>query len=471
MPKDFRTFLADYEAANPGMVVRISQEVSACWEASAIAVKAQKELREAPVLIFERLRTTDGRISPYPTVLNLFASRPRCAFALEADPRFAGQALYERRLDRVKPVVVSSEQAPVKEIIAIGDAIDVQEIPGVVHNAWDPGAYVSAGMLTTYDPESGVDNCALQRGWLYDQREIRVFPAGVSHNAWNLHKIEAAGEPARVAYWVGHHPLAYLGAEARMGYPESHWDAAGGVLHEPLRLVPSETLGEDFLVPADAEWVIEGRIPPGVRKPEGPFGEYTRYFGGQGLRPVMEVSCISHRRDAHWLSIIPGRADEGIGIAALRREGTLFDLLKRVVPQVINVYRPNSAPGHIYVQLRKTQDWQPRAVITAALSSSESIRHVFVFDEDIDIFDEEEIMWAIYSRSDWARDLVVIENMFSTELEPTTTGHLVGTRAGLDCTVPAAPAVYERRSFIPSEVMDRVKLQDYVPADSPAWRH
>lgn len=470
MPKDFRSFLSEYEAAYPGMVVRVPQEVSACWEASAIAVKAQTELREAPVLIFEKLRTADGRVSPFPTVLNLFASRPRCAFALEANPRFAGQALHERRLDRVKPEVVSKSEAPVKQVVLTGDAVDVLDIPAVVHNAWDPGAYVSAGMLTTYDPESGVDNCALQRGWLFGPREIRVFPAGVSHNAWNLSKIEKSEQPARVAYWVGHHPLAYLGAEARMGYPEGHWEAAGGVLREPLRLVPSETLGDDFLVPADAEWVIEGLVPPGVRKPEGPFGEYTRYFGGQGLRPVMEVTCVSHREGAYWVSIIPGRADEGIGIAALRREGTVFDLLKRVVPQVTNVYRPSSAPGHIYVQLQKSQDWQPRAIIMAVLSSSETLRHVFVFDEDVDIFNEEEVMWAIYSRSDWARDLIVVENLFATELEPTTTGHLLGTRGGMDCTVPAAPAVYEQRSFIPPDVMDRMHLRDYIPADSSAWK-
>ena len=95
-----------------------------------------------------------------------------------------------------------------------------------------------------------------------------------THNALNFGKYERAGREMPCAYWVGHHPLACLAAQARLGYPESHYHAMGGLLEEPLRLVPSETLGEDFLVPADAEVVVEGYMQPGVRVPEGPFGEY-----------------------------------------------------------------------------------------------------------------------------------------------------------------------------------------------------
>jgi 2,5-furandicarboxylate decarboxylase 1 len=236
-----------------------------------------------------------------------------------------------------------------------------------------------------------------------------------------------------------------------------------------MRLVSSETLGSDFMVPADAEFVIEGIIRRGKLKPEGPFGEYTRYFGGQGLRPVMEVTCLSYRENPYWLSIIPGYDDEGYGIGALRREGYVFEVVRRVVPQVLNVYRPNSCPHHIYVQIRKTEDWQARAVIMAVLSMPEAIKHVFVFDEDVDIFNDGEVFWAIGTRSDWAKDLIVVPDLFATQLDPTTSGLGLGTRAGIDCTKPAPPKVYEQRSFIPKGVMDSIQLSDYLGA-AMAWR-
>jgi 2,5-furandicarboxylate decarboxylase 1 len=370
--------------------------------------------------------------------------------------------MFERYARRIKPIVVDRAQAPVKQVIRTGASVALQEFPAIVHSGWDPGPYISGGFLTTYDPDSGIDNTALQRGWLYNEREIRVFVSPGSHNAWNLKKWESRGENTPVAFWVGHHPAVYLGAEARLGYPESHWETAGGFIGEPLRLVQSDTLGPKFLVPADSEFVIEGVIVRGKLAPEGPFGEYTRYFGGQGLRPVMEVTCVTHRENPYWLSIIPGYDDEGCGIGALRREGYVFEVVRRIVPEVLNVYRPNSCPHHIYVQLRKTQEWQPRALIMAVLSMPEAIKYVFVFDDDVDIFNESEVLWAIGTRSDWTRDLIAVPDLFATPLDPTTSGHGLGTRGGIDCTKPAAPKVFEQRSFIPEEVMDRIQLGDYL---------
>jgi 2,5-furandicarboxylate decarboxylase 1 len=455
------TFLEEYERENPDLVQHIEREVNAKWEASALAIKAQKELRETPVLIFHRLKTAQGRISPVPVVLNLFASRYRLAFAVKSNFHRVGRDLYERRSTRLQPITVGRSEAPVKEVIKKGEEADTHDIPAIVHAAWDPGPYVSAGFLTTYDPDTSIDNCALQRGWVYGRREIRIYPNRSSHNRWNIRKWEARGEDTRVAFWVGHHPAVCMGAEAKMGYPESHWQACSGAIGEPLRLVASETLGDDFLVPADAEFVIEGRVPREQLKPEGPFGEYTGYFGAQRLNPVMEITCVTHRKNPYWVSICTGYADDAIG--ALRREGSVFNAVRQAVPQLLNVYRPMAAPHHMYIQIRKTHDAQPRAAIMAALSLPDGIKHVFVFDEDIDIFDPDEVLWAIDTRSDWAKDLIVVPNLHATNLDPTTTGQGIGTRAGIDCTKPAAPAVYEQRSFIPAEVMQQVKLEDYLP--------
>jgi 2,5-furandicarboxylate decarboxylase 1 len=439
-------------------VVHVHEEVNARWEAAAIALKAQKTMEEAPVFVFHCIRTEDGSISPFPLVLNLFASRRRLAFAVGSTARTVSQDLFQRRSARVEPVVVERGDAPIKQVVRKGQDVDLTKLSAIVHAAWDPGPYVSAGYLTTYDPDSGVDNCALQRGWIFGPREIRVFPAEVSQNGWNIKKHEERGKDTRVAFWIGHHPAVCIGAAAKMGYPESHYEAAGGLAGGPLRLVPSETLGDDFLVPADAEFVIEGILPRGVRVPEGPFGEYTRYFGGQRLNPVMNVTGLTHRQNPYWVSIITGYGDDDIG--ALRREGHVFDLVRRIVPQTLDVYRPSTCPYYLYIKIKKTQEWQPRAVLTAAMSAPEDFKHVFVFDEDVDIFDEQEVHWAIGTRADWAQDLIVVPNLRAPTLDPVSVGQ--GTRTGLDCTKPVHPGVYEQKSFIPDEVMQAVDLTRFT---------
>src|SRR5699024_746025 len=138
--------------------------------------------------------------------------------------------------------------------------INLHDFPAMMHFNLDPGNYVSGGFLTTYDPESGIDNTSLQRGWIVDEKTMRCYVSSFSHNASNFSKYEADGKDMPVVYWMGHHPLAYMGGQAKLGYPESHYEAMGGLMGESLRLVPSETLGDNFLVPADAEIIIEGYL-------------------------------------------------------------------------------------------------------------------------------------------------------------------------------------------------------------------
>ena len=124
---------------NPIWWFHVHKEVKAQWEASALAIKAQKELGETPVFILHRIRTVDGRISPFPLVLNLFASRSRCASALGSTFDRVGRDISDRRSDRVKPVVVSRNEAPVKQVVKTGLAVDLRALPAIVHAAWDPG--------------------------------------------------------------------------------------------------------------------------------------------------------------------------------------------------------------------------------------------------------------------------------------------------------------------------------------------
>ena len=464
--KDLRTFLDDYSKLSPEEIVSISEPVDAKWVAAAVATKAERSCKTVPVLIFNQIRLLNGKISAYPAVVNLLSSRRRLAWTIGSSFERFGIDLSDRIRRKTKPVVVAKKEAPVKEVVKREGEVDLREYPALVQHAWDPGPYITAGFLTCYDPDTGIDNCALQRGWIKGAREVRIHIGAHSHNGTIYSKHEEAKKDMRAVYWIGHHPAAYLGAEVKLRFPESHYEAVGGALGEPFRLVPSETLGDDFLVPADAEVVIEGIIPRDKRRPEAPFGEHLGYFGGQTWSPYMEVTCVTHRARPYWLTVLCSHLDEREGIGGARREGTLYEILKKAVPNVLNVYRPPSCPIHLYIQLKKRKDADARQAILAALSAPEGIKHVFVFDEDINIFDESEVLWAIGTRSQWDKDLVVIPNCSNAGLDPSCEDVGSGTRAGIDCTKPAARESFEQRTFIPEEVMNQVAIEKYISPEA-----
>ena len=307
----------------------------------------------------------------------------------------------------LKPIVVSREQAPVKQVVEKGASIDVRRFPAPRHHRMDPGRYVTEGHFLTFNRNNGLDNSALQRGWLAGKDEIRVFLGPSTHNAHNLRQYEETGEDMPAAYWIGHHPLVLLGAATHVGPDESHYETAGGTLGSPLRLVPSETLGDKFLVPADAEVVIEGYMPNGQRKPEGPFGEYTRHVGPQRWCPLLKVTAVTYRKDAYWDDVMVGHTH---WISSLTKEGAVLELVKHSVPNIKAVHVPMSGCGvsHVYIQMRKTVEGQGKTAAAAALSGFFDIKHAFVFDEDVDIFDEREVLLALATRFQADRGLVLL---------------------------------------------------------------
>ena len=373
-----------------------------------------------------------------------------------------GPAFCQRLQQGIKPVVVSRSKAPVKEVVQRGEGVDATAFPAQVHHEMDPGPYITAGFLTCYDPDTGMVNSAIHRGWIKGKDEVRVYISEPTHNYHIFQKYEARGEDMKVAYWIGHHPLAVLGCEAHVSATVSHFEAAGGALGEPMRLVTSETLGDDFLVPADAEVVIEGVIPSRQRRPEGPFGEYTRYSGPQRWHPFIKVTAVTCRREAYWQDIMVGHTH---WVGGLQLEGGAFDNIKRSVPGLSAVYAPMSGAGqfHLYLKIKKTVEGQSRTALLAALNTHLLVKHAFVFDEDVDIFDEKEVLLALATRFQGDRDLMVIKDCLGPSLDPSA--EVIGTKVGFDCTRPAPPVQFPKRLRVPQDVMDAVKLDDFISRD------
>jgi len=469
MAKDLQNFIEEYEAKYPEDVVHIEKEVHSNQEITAIVVKLEKQERY-PILFFHKVVNAEGNVAQQPVITNVLASRTRRARICNSTYETLGRDIYEAtKSKRKKPLVISRNEAPVKEVVKTGDSINLFEFPVLVHNAMDIGYYFTAGFVTTYDPDSGTDNCAIQRGWIKEKDIIRIWVAETMHNGFNLSKYEKRNQDMKVAIWQGHHPLAYIGGLAKLAYPSSHFEAMGGMLDESLRLVPSESLGDDFLVPADAEIVVEGIMEANKRYAEGPFGEAARHFGAQIANPQLKVTAITHRENAIWYDIVAGWSDHlGTGCSPL--EGELWNVLSERFPSLKRVYMPMSSVGrfHAYLQFKNPLPTEARRAIIMSLTLFDQfIKHVFAFDDDVDIYDEREVMWAIAIRSQWDKDLIIVPRVRIKGVDPSAQAGGINCAGGIDCTKPCGEP-FEERIFVDPNVMNKINLGNYISVEAAA---
>jgi len=209
---------------------------------------------------------------------------------------------------------------------------------------------------------------------------------------------------------------------------------AGALEGAPVEVV--RCIGSDIRVPANSEIVIEGRLLADRRAPEGPFGEFPQYYGERADRHVIEIDRVTTRRAPLFHTIVGGGLEHLI-LGCIPREATILNTLQQMFPNVLGVHLP---PGgtcryHLYVKLRATNRGEAKNVILAALASHYDVKHVVVVDEDVDIHNPEMVEWAVATRFQADRDLVVVPGSQGSKLDPSTDDGL-GAKMGLDATVP-----------------------------------
>jgi UbiD family decarboxylase len=394
-----------------------------------------------PVIRVQNPRLSDGTRSTYPVVTNLCASRMLVARALGiADHREAARAFASRAAAPLDPVVIKREEAPVQQIVMQGRDVDLRRLPALRQHAFDVGHYITAGHCTTIDPELSVDNTSVQRCWVKAERLLSFFPYAGSHNARNVERFWARGEACPIAVWVGHCSAVVVGSQAKLTYPESHWAATGGLAGAPIRLVPTITHGTSLKVPADAEIVIEGFVPPHRLEADGPFAEYPGYVGVQIATPVIEVTSVTHRADAIYHDFGGGLEDHLIP-ENMAMEGRLYAMVRLIAPSLVNVHVPFSGRRfHAYLQFRDPPRGEVRDALAAALSYRR-VRTVVAVDEDIDLFDDRSVLWAVATRVQWHRDALRIDGLSHGNLDPSLPlAAATVTKCGIDATLPPAPA-------------------------------
>jgi len=461
---NLRGFLERLKRLLPCDYHHVEKQIApAQFEVTALLQHLENEKR-FPVLFFENPLTVEGKPSAFPLLSNVFATRQRCALALGMNPQDEGLALsleYARREDMLlAPLQVAAHEAPVKQVIKRGDDANLHELPVVRHHAMDPAPYIDMTPVVK-DPDGGFYNIAFQRTMVKGPRNLGLHMSP-RHN-WQIHrKHEEKNRPTPVAIVISHHPAFYLGALNVSPFGVDDYARVGSIMGAPLRLTPSETLGEDFLVPADAEMIIEGHILPKVKEVEGPFGEFTGYYGPQRMRNVIEVSAITHRADAIFQHIFTGHRDTWV-VGGIPKEGSLFNLIRGIVPTTKAVHFPVSGccRFHCYISIDKKVDGETKQAALAALGGCDFVKHVVVVDADVNIYNEEEVLWAVATRVQADQDVDIIKNVKGNTLDPSQTDNIMTAKMIIDATRPVQRP-FEARVTVPETAMKNTQLEDFI---------
>jgi len=428
MSQDVRSFVDAYGRANPGEVVRIAEPVGIEHDVMALVLEYERR-RRWPILVFEQVRGHD-----IPILANVVASRRALAFALGVPERQLA-AEYARRIkEYVKPVVVPDP--PFRHTVLRGDAVDLRRLPIPVYFPGDAGRYLTAGMLVARDPETGVETEGYHRFQVKGRDRMGVSLHSRRRMFEYQRRAEAKGQPLPCAVVLGLHPLVSMGSLAYPPADVGKFEVVGGLLGEPLEIAPCSTI--DLHVPAAAEIVIEGEILPGVREPEGPFGEFTGYFSRRSTEHVFVAKAIALRERPWFQSIGSGRAGDHITTLGLVREAEIVNALGRVIPNVTGVHVPLSGTSSFtaYVAIKQGRPGEAKHVIPIVLGVDHYLKLVIVVDDDIDVFDESDVMWAVATRMQADRDLVVIAGSLGAMLDPSADDRGVTAKLGIDATRP-----------------------------------
>jgi 2,5-furandicarboxylate decarboxylase 1 len=369
---------------------------------------------------------------------NVVSSRARVARAFGIAPERLAAEIQRRLANKPEIVEVTRAEAPVQQVVET-DTADLTTLPVHLQHGLDGGPYISASIDYARDSRTGLTNVGIRRLMLRGRRETGVDLVSPSDLRALYEASASQGRPLPVSFVVGAHPIDHVAAMMRM--PVDELGIVASLRDAPLAVVKGVT--NDIRVPADAEMVLEGYFDSrGHVEPEGPYGEFLGYYGAVKKNPVFHLTAITRRRDALFqTATIGGRAmsrtDTAV-LTAVRTEVVLWKALELAVREPVAVYATTSSGGNfnVRVALRQRVPGEARNAIAACMSTLVNVKNVFVVDPDIDITSDEQMDWALATRFQPDRDLVVIGGMRTLPLDPSITAGRVGAKAGFDLTWP-----------------------------------
>lgn len=455
---DLRGFLQMLEAEHPEHVLRITAEVDPKFGVSGILHRLERD-GHSPVVIFENVKG-----STIPLVANMHADFERLHLALGMEKASVADFVREcsaRQAHPIDPVLVSSREAPVHEVVVTGEDIDVEKLPICTYHEKDGGKYITAGLAVMRDPDTGINNVGIYRHQVHEKNllGVQLSETADGNVIWKKH--ERAGRPTPIAIVIGHHPAFFVGSLAFSRLDDDEIRIAGAMLQRPVPLVACKTIPLD--VPADAEIVIECEIPPGTRRLEAPFGEYPGTYGPARMNPVLEIKAITHRRDPLYQNAFVAHSDNLL-LSGVIRSSFIESTVRIACPTVRNVVMPRAGRHRFicYIAIESMIEGEAKAAAMAAFVADPFLKYAIVVDHDVDVTSDAAVLEAIACRVRADRDIFMVPYAKGSPLDPASYdpaggSHLV-TKMGIDAT---------RKSNYPDEVSvpgaDGIEMSAFIP--------
>ena len=422
--QDFQSYLAQYRAEHADDVLVIDEPVSSDQDITAVVAALARAGRH-PLTFFERV---EGISTPVAT--NVFASRERIARLFGVVPEGLHEAYQARARNLLAPRGVPS--GPVCDVVQ-EDGLDLRTLPLLKHFESDRAPYITNAILIAEHPDTGAGNMSYHRSMLHSPTEIATSLHSRG-DLWRLLQLAIErGRPLPVAMVIGAHPLFMLAGSARVPFGTDERHVAGGLLGAPLDVVRTPRHG--IAVPASAEIVLEGVIDPAARVEEGPFGEFTGYSSDRSTNNLLRVQTVMRRQSPILVDIVGGNSAEHLNLARIPREAEMVEKLKQRFPSVTALHYPNSGTHfHAYVALKQMRPGEARQVMLGLLGWDPYLKTVIAVDPDVDVTRDEEVLWALATHFQPHRDVLIIDGLPGSALDPSASGVGTTSRMGLDAT-------------------------------------
>lgn len=422
--KNLRTYI-DQLAQRPGNLLTTDVLVDPKLELTRIVYKLESQ-NQQPAVLFRNVRGSD-----MPVLTNLFGNRERLALALDTTNEDLNRVYREREKRLTPPVIVPT--GPIQERVMTGDQVDLTKLPIIHHNSGDAGTYITAGVTTVRDPDTRIRNAGMYRYMLKNKNQMGVHLAEASHVYYIYRKYCEKKQNMPIAITIGAHPAFYLGSLSFCDIDTDEYEVMGGLLGAAMEVVKCRSV--DLEVPADGEICLEGYIDWEKREPEGPFGEWHTLYGDAMNYPVATITAVTMRHDPIYHDLCSGDTEHQL-LGGIPRLGQIYNQVKVACPGIRDLYMPPSGccRAACYVSIKKVVEGEAANGAAAIFSADPFVRHAVLVDEDVNIFDDAEVLRAVHLNMDVSK-CFIIHNAKGSPIDPTSRNGVV-TKIGIDATRP-----------------------------------
>jgi len=427
---------------NRGELSFVDREVNPQFELAAVTVAHQKISENA--ILFRKVQGSN-----FPVLANVYGSHRRLC-----DMIGAGKGSFAERWLGLTEGRQSNAAAGAGLPLAAHVECNLSDLPMITYHARDAGPYFTSAIYLAKDPDTGVPNLSFHRSMVVSDKELRVRLGSTHDLASYQARAEARGEPLEAALILGASPALFLSACASLPIDDSELDLAGRIAGRAMEMRRCHSI--DLEVPTDAQIVVEGRFLPGVRRPEGPFGEFMGNYVEVGDNHVFEVTAVTHRPGAVFNALVCGSTDDLRPLEAVTA-ARVFRHLRNTVPGVLDVScRPNVMIS--IVKIKKQYEGHGKHVLLAALGSYlDYNKVVIVVDDDVDIYNLEDVMWAYLTRGRADTRAMILNDIPGFYRDPMK-DHW--GRLAIDATMPWGREAEFARKHVPGA--DEIDLSQYL---------